>query len=332
MLNEFKDKIILVTGGTGSIGSDLVGRILAYDPKQVRVLSRDESKQYALLKKLNYPNNLRMLVGDIRDRERLELAFRGVDIVLHAAALKHIPFCEYNPFEAVKTNIIGSQNIIDAALKVNVSKVVAISTDKVVNPVGVMGVSKLMMEKLFINANYYKGVDETKFSCVRFGNVAWTQGSVLNLWKEQVEKEGILNLTNDQMTRFMMSQNEAINLIEEATNLMDGGEIFALKMSSIEMGDLARLFIEKYYPGRNIRIDIIGNRGGEKLHEELLGNSDEGVKILENDKLFVITPNVHVYGPERKVKGDYPGFQETTERTNYSSKDCINIEKISNII
>jgi len=333
MQSEFKDKIILVTGGTGTIGSQLVEHILAYEPKQIRVLSRDESKQYSLLERFNYPNNLRMLVGDIRDKERLDFAFRGVDIVFHAAALKHVPLCEYNPFEAVKTNIDGSQNVIDAALKNRTSKVIAISTDKVVNPVGVMGVSKLMMEKLFINANYYKGDAITKFSCVRFGNVAWSRGSVLNLWKEQADKEGVIKVTSDRMTRFMMSRNEAVDLVSEATRLMDGGEIFVFKMPSINMMDFARLFINKYYAGQNIRIDIIGNRGGEKLHEELLGNSEEDVQILENNKMLIITPRIYMYGmPKREVQNDYEGFREVTRRENYSSEHNINIEKIVNIL
>src|SRR3989338_7104228 len=166
-MNDLKDKIILVTGGTGTLGSKLVEALMPHNPKVIRVLSRDESKQHELLEKLGYPRNLRALIGDIRDRTRLERALQDVDILFHAAAMKHVPFCEYNPFEAVQTNIVGSQNVIDAALKNGVKKVVAISTDKVVNPAGVMGVSKLMMEKLFINANHYKGNAKTLFSCVR---------------------------------------------------------------------------------------------------------------------------------------------------------------------
>src|SRR3989338_8628189 len=190
-INEFKDKVILVTGGTGSIGSELVRQLLKYKPKQVRVLSRNETRQYELLESLSYPSNIRMLIGDIRDRERLQLAFSGVDVVFHAAALKHVPFCEYNPSEAMKTNIVGSHNVIDAALHSGVQKVVAISTDKVANPFNVLGASKLMMEKLFINSNFILG-DGIKFSCVRFGNVSWSDGSVLPLWRSQIERKGTI--------------------------------------------------------------------------------------------------------------------------------------------
>jgi len=331
MHEEFTDKVILVTGGTGTIGSGLTRRIFDYEPRQVRVLSRDETKQYMLLENLGYPERLRLLIGDIRDRERLELSFKGVDVVFHAAALKHVPFCEYNPFETVKTNIIGSQNVIDAALRADVRKVVAISTDKVVNPAGVMGVSKLMMEKLFINANYYKGDMATIFSCVRFGNVLWTRGSVLALWKEQVERNGVISVTNEEMTRFMMSQEEAINLIFAATKIMRGGEIFIFKMPSIRIIDLAKLFINKYYPERTIGITIAHNRGGEKLHEELLECNGATIRIFENEKMFIVVPQVYIYGSRQKHL-EYQGFREISRADIYSSKDHINADQIAEII
>src|SRR3989344_4071599 len=171
--NEFKDKVILVTGGTGTIGSELVRQLLKYQPKQIRILSRNETRQYELLELLRYPSNIKMLIGDIRDRERLQVAFSGVDMVFHAAALKHVPFCEYNPSEAMKTNIIGSHNVLDAALHAGVEKVIAISTDKVANPMNVLGVSKLMMEQLLTNSNFFL-VGKLKLACVRFGNVTWS--------------------------------------------------------------------------------------------------------------------------------------------------------------
>lgn len=332
MQTEFKDKIILVTGGTGTIGSQLVEQILSCQPKQVRVLSRDENKQYALLEKLGYPPNLRMFIGDIRDKERLMLAFRGVDIVFHAAALKHVPFCEYNPFEAVKTNIFGSQNVIEAALANRVKKVVAISTDKVVNPVGVMGASKLMMEKLFINANYYKGDDPTLFSCVRFGNVAWARGSVFTLWKEQALRDRAIKVTDDQMTRFIMSIPDAVRLVCSAAGLMQGGEIFIFKMPSIRMADAARLFLEKYHPGSSVRIDTIGNRGGEKMHEELLCSGDMHGKILENEKMLVVVPHLAIYGFETHHRAPYESLQEISVPESYSSRDHINVNEIAKVI
>ncbi|TSC78291.1 MAG: polysaccharide biosynthesis protein CapD [Parcubacteria group bacterium Gr01-1014_33] len=332
MQNEFKDKVVLVTGGTGTIGSKLVEEILSYQPKQVRVVSRDESKQYALLEKLRHPSNLRLFIGDIRDKERLLLAFRGVDIVFHAAALKHVPFCEYNPFEAVKTNIIGSQNVIDAALAHRVKKVVAISTDKVVNPVGVMGVSKLMMEKLFINANYYKGDDPTIFSCVRFGNVTWARGSVFTLWKEQAARDRAIKVTDEQMTRFMMSPADATHLVCEAARHMRGGEVFIFKMPAIRMVDAARLFLEKYHPNSSVRIDVIGNRGGEKTHEELFCGGDSYDQVLEGERMFIIIPRVPIYELEDLPQIPYAGFREVLMLESYSSRDHVSIEEVAKIM
>lgn len=332
MENEFRDKIILVTGGTGTIGSALVERLLLAAPRQVRVLSRDETKQSTLLEHLNHPANLRLFIGDVRDRERLALACRGVDIVFHAAALKHVPFCEYNPFEAVKTNVIGSQNVIDAALQAGVAKVVAISTDKVVNPAGVMGVSKLMMEKLFLNANYYKGDSRTAFSCVRFGNIAWSRGSVLCLWKAQAEREGAIRLTDGAMTRFLMSRAEAIDLVFAATRLMRGGEIFIFKMPSVAMRDLGRLFLEKYFPGRGVAVTPIGVRSGEKLHEELLGTPGEATHVFENQRMFILVPRIHIYGLPEQEPPAYPGFSLAEHPGTYSSKDFIDLERISRCI
>jgi FlaA1/EpsC-like NDP-sugar epimerase len=223
MKNEFYNKVVLVTGGTGSIGSVLVEKILSFKPKQIRVLSRDENKQYYLMEKLGNPINLRFFIGDIRDKERLIRAFNGVDILFHAAALKHVPLCEYNPFEAVKTNIVGSQNVIDAALACNVKKIIAISTDKAVHPNNVMGTSKLMMEKLFTNANFYSGNSRSVFSCVRFGNVAWANGSVLKLWQNQIKKDGQIKVTDLEMTRFFMTIPQAMNLILQTASISRGG-------------------------------------------------------------------------------------------------------------
>src|SRR3989338_1758636 len=287
---EFKGKTVLVTGGTGSIGSELVRQILKYQPAKLRVFSRDETKQYELIESLGYPKDFNILIGDIRDKERLNFAFRGVDIVLHAAAMKHVSISEYNPFEVIKTNIIGSQNVIDAAIEQGVKKVVAISTDKAVNPTGVLGTSKLMMEKLFVNANNYIKTRETKFLCVRFGNVLWSRGSVLPSWKEHAAKEKVIKVTDQEMTRFFMSKEEAIDLVLKASALTQGGEIFTFKMSSVKLIDLAKIFLEKYFPGQDIKIEIIGRRQGEKIHEELFDQSDLGKFILSDDRMFIIVP------------------------------------------
>lgn len=331
MDKEFRNKTVLVTGGTGSIGSVLVSELLAFRPQQVRVLSRDDTKQYHLRESLGYPKNLRLLIGDIRDRERLLRAFDGVDIVLHAAALKHVPIGEYNPFELVKTNIIGSQNVIDAALEKRVKKVIAISTDKVVHPANVVGVTKLMMEKLFINANYYKGVAPTRFSCVRFGNVTWARGSVLELWEKQALRDGSIAVTNADMSRFFMSPKQAIRLVLRAAALTRGGEIFAFKMPSIRLSDLAAIFVKKHFPDKKIGVKIIGNRAGEKLHEELLDDQDQHKLLLEDGELFIIVPNVEIFDLEpSRVR--YAGFRKVSEPQRYSSQNRIDSAAVARLI
>ncbi|MGD0976824.1 MAG: polysaccharide biosynthesis protein [Minisyncoccia bacterium] len=331
MVNQFKNKTILITGGTGTIGGELTLQLLKFKPKQIRVYSRNESRQYYLLEKLGHPQNVRALIGDVRDRERLSFAMKGVNIVFHAAALKHVPFCEYNPNEAVKTNIIGSQNVIDSALNNSVNKVIGISTDKAADPCSVMGVSKLMMEKLFINTNYFTPPEGTKFSCVRFGNVSWSDGSVLQVWKKQAEKSGEINMTNKDMTRFLMSTKQAVGLTLKAAELAKGGEIFILKMPSIRIDDLAGLFISKHFPGKKIRIKEIGNRAGEKIHEDLLGGSDPAKRIVANDEMFILVPSANINNLKQDVF-DYKGFKDITGDKKYSSDKHQKPKEISKII
>jgi len=332
MNNIFKGKTVLVTGGTGSIGSELVRQALISNARAVRVLSRDENKQYDLLEKLGHSKKLRMFIGDIRDKDRLDLAFRGADIVLHAAAMKHVPFCEYNPFEAVKTNIIGSQNVIEVALKNNVEKVIAISTDKATRPQNVMGVSKLMMEKLFTNANFYAGSSCTKFSCVRFGNVAWARGSVLPLWKRQADLEKRIKVTNGDMTRFFMSIEEACKLVIESLTIAQGGEIFIFKMPAVRLIEMAEMFVKKYYPKKNIKIKLTGIRSGEKMHEELFCTDDGSEEIFENSRMFIIAPKKEARGSLKSKVSRYPGFKKIASDINLSSKGSIDIKKIRAII
>lgn len=333
MGDHIKNKTILVTGGTGSIGSQLVLEILKHNPKQLRVLSRDEGRQNDLAALAKYPKNLRLFIGDVREKDRLVRAFAGVDIVFHAAAMKYVPLCEYNPFEAVKTNILGSQNVIDAALSAGVKKVVAISTDKVANPVGVMGVSKLMMEKLFINANYYKGGEsQTSFSVVRFGNVAWARGSVLVNWQRQAQDAKEIQITNPEMTRFLMSRSEAVQLVLKALEQMQGGEIFVFKMPSIKIGDLAKLFIAKYFPDQEIAMKVIGQRAGEKTHEELIGTVTEADHVFENDRLIIIRPELNIYGFDIYPSVDYPGFQKRDSKAAFISTEHLDSDKIQAII
>lgn len=331
MTNYFKGKTILVTGGTGTIGSELVIQLLTHQPAQIRILSRDESKQYYLMEKTNHHPSLRFLIGDIRDRERLDYAMKGVDVVFHAAALKHVPLCEYNPFEAVKTNVLGSQNAIDSAIHHNIEKFIAISTDKAANPNNVMGTSKLMMEKLVVNANYYSGSVRTKFSCVRFGNVAWARGSVLPLWQKQAERNGSIAITNKRMTRFFMSQHQAIQLILQSAIITRGGEIFILKMPSITMGDLATLFLKKHFPKKIIKIKTIPPRPGEKMHEELFVHDMNFIRVYENKELIILIPNLDLF--EMNIpKKKYNGFVERKSITDIRSDKHINQNAVAKII
>lgn len=294
MTNMFQGKNILVTGGTGSIGSGIVRKVLQYEPEVIRVLSNDENGLFNLEQELlGYPN-LRFLVGDVKDKERLRRAIEGIDLVFHAAALKHVPLCEYNPFEAVKTNVIGTQNLIEVAMEVEVEKLITISTDKAVNPVNVMGATKLLAERLTISANYYKGERETAFSCVRFGNVLDSRGSVVPLFIEQIAKGGPVTVTDPNMTRFVMSVTAAVDLVLKAATTAQGGEVFVLKMPALHVGDLAEVMIRElapkygHVPG-SISVRITGKRQGEKDHEELL-TEDEAVNAYETDGMFVISP------------------------------------------
>ena len=223
MQNIFKNKTIIVTGGVGSIGSEIVRQLLKYSPKQIRIFDNRETELFHMQHELK-DIRLRFLLGDIRDKERLIMAMENVDIVFHAAALKHVPSCEYNPFEAVKTNVYGTQNIIDAALAANVKKVVNISTDKVTNTINTMGATKLLAERLISSAQYFKGNKRTIFSSVRFGNVIGSRGSVIDLFKKQIENGSSITITDPNMTRFIMSLRQAVQLVLETANEMQGGE------------------------------------------------------------------------------------------------------------
>jgi len=295
MHNLFKNKKILVIGGAGSIGSELVRQLSKYKTKVVRVFDNNETGLYDLQHELNN-KTLRFLVGDIRDINRLKVAMDDVDYVFHAAAFKHVHYSEYNPFESVKTNIIGTQNVINAALVRGVKKVISISTDKAVNPSSTMGTTKLLTEKLITAANYYKGTKKTVFSSVRFGNVLGSRGSVVPLFLKQISKGGPVTVTSEDMTRFMMSIEQAVGLVLKAAKYAKGGEIFVLKMSSLRIKDLAEVLIETCAPKflidpEKIEIQIIGKRPGEKDYEELMTN-EEVSNILELDDMYVLLPKI----------------------------------------
>lgn len=289
----FENKIILVTGGTGSIGSEIVRKLLKYRPKQIRVFSRDESKHYFLQQELEEIRDgveIRYLIGDIRDKERLEKAFFNVDIVFHAAALKHVPYCEYNPFEAIKTNVHGTQNVIDAAMEKNVSQVISISTDKAVYPNTVMGITKLLAERMVIGAKSYLGDARTKFSVVRFGNVLNSRGSVVPTWIEQIKKGGPITITDKNMTRFFTTIADAVDLIFLAISKMKGEEIFVLKMPEENIYELAKKTIAENSNGKKIEIKMIGARDREKLQEKLYTDEEKDL-MTESESFYIIHPN-----------------------------------------
>ncbi|MBU0532283.1 polysaccharide biosynthesis protein [Candidatus Micrarchaeota archaeon] len=298
--NVFKGKNILVTGGAGSIGSELVKHLLKYEPKVVRILDINESGLFDLEQEYKeYERQVRILIGDVRDKDRLMKAMEGIDFVFHAAALKHVYINEYSPLEAVKTNVLGTQNLFDAAIENNVEKVIFISTDKAVNPTSVMGTSKLLAEKLTTAANYQKGSHRTIFSSVRFGNVLASRGSVIPLFINQIKKGGPVTITDPQMTRFIMSSDRAIGLILKAASLAHGGEIFILKMPTVKIMDLAEVLIDRVAPAygfnsNEIKIEIIGSRPGEKLHEFLVTNY-ERENLKEINDLLVLVPSISAY-------------------------------------
>lgn len=304
MSKTLSGKVVIVTGGTGSIGSEIVHQLLKTRAKQIRIYSRDEHKQHELKHALPADKRLRFLIGDIRDKERTDFAFRGADICFHAAALKHVPACEYNPFEAVKTNIIGAQNIIEIALRNNMEKVLAISTDKAADPSSVLGASKLMMERLITAANATVGPAKTRFASVRFGNVLNSRGSVAELWHKQIAEGKDITVTDERATRFFMEIPDAVGLVFSALEHMQGGEIFVLKMKpSIRIVDFAKDTIQKHAKGKKVGIKLIGLRPGEKLHEVLL-TEDESERALELRDMYVILPlNVGVDMPRTIYKG-----------------------------
>lgn len=279
-MEYLNNKKILITGGSGTFGNAFIERILKENIKKVYVFSRDECKQWKMFQKIN-DDRVQYLIGDIRDKDRLYRAFEGIDYVIHAAAQKHVPSCEYNPFEAVRTNIIGTENIINAAIDRGVKKVLAISTDKAVMPINLYGCTKAVMEKLFIHGNNYTGSNDTKFSCVRYGNVIGSRGSVIELWKKQLKESGNITLTDMHMTRFWITIENAVEFVLKSFERMNGQEIFVPELRAMRLLEMAKLFTSL----ENIK--ITGIRQGEKLHEVLI-NNEEAKRTLKIKDSFII--------------------------------------------
>src|SRR3989338_7647380 len=293
----FDGKTILITGGTGSFGKNFASSLLSrYQLKKLIIFSRDEYKQHQMEKELS-DARLRFFIGDVRDLPRLERAFQGVDIIIHAAALKQVPALEYNPFEAVKTNILVAENVINAAIDNKIKKVIALSTDKAANPINLYGATKLCSDKLFISGNSYSGDVKTRFSVVRYGNVYNSRGSVVPFFKEEAKK-GVLPITDARMTRFWITLDQGVEFLIRCLGLMQGGEIFIPKIPSIKIIDLAKAIAP------NCKHKITGIRPGEKINEVLVPE-DESHNTIEYDNMFIILPTFRFWD----TKDVYPTFR-----------------------
>lgn len=293
---DLRNASVLITGGTGSFGKKFTEVLLReYSPKRVVVFSRDELKQHEM--RLSGFDNpcMRYFIGDVRDRDRLRRAMQGVDVVVHAAALKHVPVCEYNPFEAIATNVTGAQNIIEAALDCGVKRVIALSTDKAVNPVNLYGATKLCSDKLFVQGNTYASGKDVRFACVRYGNVVGSRGSVIPLFLKQ-RSSGTVTVTDERMTRFWITLEQGVRFVLQCIQRMRGGEIFVPKIPSMSIMDLVSVIAP------NCTVETIGIRPGEKLHEVLI-SSDEARLSLEFDDMFLVQPSYPWWNPSLDLGG-----------------------------
>ncbi len=317
------NKTILITGGTGSFGHHFVNFVLQhYRPKKIIIYSRDEFKQFNMQNAYKkYDDILRFFIGDVRDKDRIARALNGVDYVIHAAALKQVPACEYNPIEAIKTNINGACNVIDACLDKGVEKVVALSTDKAVSPINLYGSTKMVSDKLFAAANAYSGADGTKFAVVRYGNVAGSRGSVIPFFQNIIDNGGSeLPITDYRMTRFWISLEEGVKLVVKALEESRGGETFISKIPSFKVTDLAKAML----PG--CKMTEVGIREGEKLHEVMVP-AEDSMRTYEYDKHYIIYPNYDWWNRNKMIPGGKlvePGFIYSSE----TNKEWMTVEDI----
>lgn len=320
-MNILKDKVVLITGGTGSFGEKFTIKALELGVKKIIIFSRDELKQYEMKQKFR-DNRLRFFIGDVRDVQRLERAFDGVDIVVHAAAMKHVDACEYNPFEAIKTNIHGAQNIVEAAINQGVEKVIALSTDKACSPVNLYGATKLASDKLFVAANSYVGDKKTRFSVVRYGNVVGSRGSVVPFFK-RIRGTGIVPITDERMTRFWITLDQGVQFVVDSLERMHGGEIFVPKIPSMNIMDLAKAIAP------DCKYEIVGIRPGEKLHEGMI-TEDDARHTREFDEYYVIQPEFSWWSNKYRNEGTTlpDGFVYTSNQ----NQDWLTIEQLRQLV
>jgi UDP-N-acetylglucosamine 4,6-dehydratase (inverting) len=317
---ELTGKTILITGGTGSFGNAFVPMTLEkYNPKKIIILSRDEMKQWSMAEKFVGDDRVRFFIGDVRDKDRLNRALDGVDVVVHAAATKIVPTAEYNPFEAVKTNVIGAMNLIDACIDKGVERVVALSTDKASSPINLYGATKLTSDKLFIAGNSYSGAKKTRFSVVRYGNVLGSRGSVIPFFLSKLSS-GVLPITDPEMTRFMITLEEGVALVWEALEQAQGGEIFVKKIPSMNIMEIAKAILPQ------AKFDYVGIRPGEKLHEQMIGLEDSP-RTFDFGDHYRILPTIDVGQDVLGGKGKLvaPGFTYVSD----NNVDWMSVEQLS---
>lgn len=323
---DWSDKVVLVTGGTGSFGKKFIRIMLEeYHPAKLIVFSRDELKQHEMRASGFTDPRMRYFIGDVRDQQRLRRAFNGVDVVVHAAALKQVPACEYNPMEAIKTNILGSSNVIEAALDAGVTRVIALSTDKAVNPINLYGATKLAAEKLFVQSNSYAGGTATRFSCVRYGNVVGSRGSVVPIFIKQ-RANGKITITDKRMTRFWISLEQGVRFVIRCAEQMLGGEVFVPKIPSMKVVDLAKAVAPK------AKVETIGIRPGEKLHEVLISEDEARTTIELEDKYVVQPAEAFWSGRERAWEKCGQRLPEGFRYASNTNPQWLTIEEIRKIV
>ncbi|WP_446897232.1 SDR family NAD(P)-dependent oxidoreductase [Clostridium sp. LBM24168] len=325
-MGYYTGKSILVIGGTGTIGRGLAKKLLIQKPRVIRIFSRDEYKQFIMEKELDHISEFRYLIGDVRDYERVERAMNDIDVVFNLAAMKHVPSCEYNPTEAIKTNVQGMENVIKAAVYNNVDSVLFTSSDKAINPTNTYGATKLLAEKLVQAANFSKGKVGTRFAAVRFGNVMGSRGSVIPLFKKQIFENRRITVTDSNMTRFMMTLSQAVSLIMDAAEKSHGGEAFVLKMPVIKLLDLVQVVIEETCKKfnidlNNVKIENIGLRAGERKFEELMTH-EESETAYDLGSMYVVIPNTYA----DELNGYYK-MEKKAAVGSYNSSDAMPVEK-----